>query len=278
LRLPCGLGDDGAVRDKADYRKTLRPDFGRTADDYRRYRAGFPDSLFDRLQAFEIGLPRQSVVDLGTGTGTLARGFALRGCRVIGIDPAETMLEQARELDREAGVAVDYRIGRAEQTGLPAASIDVACAGQCWHWFDRAAAANEVRRLLGENGKILIVHFDWIPLAGNVVEETERLMEAHNPAWKFGGGTGMYPWWLADLSAAGFADIETFTYDVDVAYSPQAWRGRVRASAAIAASLEPAQVVAFDVELAALLGERFPQDPLLVPHRVFAVVGKRRRA
>lgn len=266
------------MRGKAEYREALHPDFGRTADDYRHYRAGFPDSLFDRLRAFEIGLPRQVVVDLGTGTGTLARGFAVRGCRVVGIDPAEAMLEQARELDRETGVTVDYRIGRAEQTGLPAASADVVCAGQCWHWFDRAAAANEVRRLLGENGKILIVHFDWIPLPGNVVEATERLMEAHNPAWKFGGGTGMYPWWLADLSVAGFGGIETFSYDVDVAYSQQAWRGRVRASAAIAASLEPAQVRAFDAELATLLQERFRQDPLLVPHRVFAVVGSARRA
>src|SRR5215213_4575476 len=63
-------------------------DFGKTAQDYGRYRHGFPAALFDRLAAFDVGLPGQRVLDLGTGTGTLARGFARRGCTVTGLDPA----------------------------------------------------------------------------------------------------------------------------------------------------------------------------------------------
>ena len=62
------------------------PDFGLTSTDYARHRAGFPDSLFERLRALDLGLAEQRVVDLGTGTGSLARGFAQRGCKVIGID------------------------------------------------------------------------------------------------------------------------------------------------------------------------------------------------
>src|SRR5687767_8496689 len=115
----------------------MQPDFGLTAGDYARHRAGFPPSLFDRLIAFGVGQPGQVVVDLGTGTGTLARGFARRGCRVVGIDPSAPMLGQARALDIAEGVSVEYRIGRAEETGLAAASADVVTAGQCWHWFDR---------------------------------------------------------------------------------------------------------------------------------------------
>jgi len=74
----------------------MNPDFGATSKDYARHRAGFPDSLFERLATFGIGLPGQRIVDLGTGTGTLARGFARRGCRVIGIDISEAMLQAAR--------------------------------------------------------------------------------------------------------------------------------------------------------------------------------------
>jgi predicted RNA methylase len=55
-------------------------DFAKTAEDYRRHRAGFPGSFFDRLAAYGIGHVGQRVVDLGTGTGTLARG--LRGAAV----------------------------------------------------------------------------------------------------------------------------------------------------------------------------------------------------
>ena len=55
-------------------------DFGRTASDYARHRAGFPEVFFERL--FSDGSVRKgdAVLDLGTGTGTVARGLALRGC------------------------------------------------------------------------------------------------------------------------------------------------------------------------------------------------------
>jgi ubiquinone/menaquinone biosynthesis C-methylase UbiE len=55
-------------------------DFGKTADDYGRYRAGFPDELYDRLIDGGFVSPPCAALDLGTGTGTLARGLALRGC------------------------------------------------------------------------------------------------------------------------------------------------------------------------------------------------------
>jgi SAM-dependent methyltransferase len=249
-------------------------DFGRTADDYATHRAGFPDSIFDRLAAFGAGLPGQVVVDLGTGTGTLARGLARRGCGVIGIDPSADMLDQARALAAGAGPTIDFRVGRAEATGLPDASADVVTAGQCWHWFDRPAAAVEVRRVLRPGGVVAVCHFDWLPHPGSAAAATEALILEHNPAWRGAGSTGMYPRWAADLAGAGFASLETFSYDVDVPYTHDAWRGRVRASAGVAASLAPDAVARFDDALGALLDRDFPEDPLAVAHRVWALVGR----
>ncbi|MDF2766853.1 MAG: putative methyltransferase, partial [Rhodospirillales bacterium] len=79
-------------------------DFGRTAEDFATHRAGFPEALFDRLAALGMRMEGAAVLDLGTGTGTLARGFARRGARVTGLDPAAPLLEQARKLDEKAGV------------------------------------------------------------------------------------------------------------------------------------------------------------------------------
>jgi ubiquinone/menaquinone biosynthesis C-methylase UbiE len=62
---------------------------------------------------------------------------------VTGLDLAPAMLDEARRLDAEAGVRVAYQAGRAEYTGLAAARWDVVCAGQSWHWFDRARAGLE---------------------------------------------------------------------------------------------------------------------------------------
>ncbi|WP_436520261.1 class I SAM-dependent methyltransferase [Actinoplanes sp. HUAS TT8] len=246
-------------------------DFGRTASDYARHRAGFPPLLSERLIAYQIGEVDQKVLDLGTGTGSLARLFAARGAIVTGLDPAESLLDQARRLDREAGLAITYVVGSAERTGLPEAAFDVVTAGQCWHWFRGGEAAAEARRLLRPGGRIVIAHFDWLPLPGSVVEATERLILAHNPGWTLSGGTGMYPRWLTDLRVAGFGGVETFSFDVDVPYSREDWVGRIRASAGVAASLPAPAVERFSAELTALI----PDERLAVPHRVWAVVAQK---
>lgn len=254
----------------------MNPDFGATAEDYAKHRAGFPDSLYDRLAELGAWKPGQTLVDLGTGTGTLARGFARRGCRVIGIDISAPLLDQARELATAEGLAIDFRIASAEETGLQAESADVVSAGQCWHWFDRARAAAEVRRILVPGGTVIIAYFDWIPITENVVHATEALIREHNPDWKYGGNFGVQLSWLRELGEAGFEDIQTFSYEVDVPYTHEGWRGRIRASAGVGAStLTPEQVRAFDEAHAAMLEERFPEEILQVHHRVFAVVGSR---
>ena len=67
----------------------------------------------------------------------------------------------------------------AEDTQLPGASYDLVTAGQCWHWFDGDRAAAEARRLLRPGGSVVIAHFDWIPLPGNVASSTEAKIERH---------------------------------------------------------------------------------------------------
>lgn len=250
-------------------------DFGKTAKDYKTHRQGFPPVFFERLLALDLIGEGKHVLDIGTGTGTLARGAALAGCKVVGIDIAEKLMEQARLLDQEAGVEIRYELASAEETKQETESFDLVMAGQCWHWFDRPRAAAEVKRLLVSGGKVLIAHLDWIPLSGNVVEATENLILKYNPSWMMGGGTGLYPAWLGDLAMAGFEDIETFSFDIYLAYTHEAWRGRIRASAGVAASLSPDKVEAFDAELAALLQERFPENPLPIHHRVWAVYARK---
>jgi ubiquinone/menaquinone biosynthesis C-methylase UbiE len=138
-------------------------DFGRTATEYRRYRAGFPPAFFDALETRGWIAQGQRALDLGTGTGTVARGLAERGLSVLATDPATALLEQAAEIDREAGVVVDYRAGRAEAIDAPDGTFDLVTAGQCWHWFDQPRATAEAARVLAAGGRIIIAHFDWLP-------------------------------------------------------------------------------------------------------------------
>ncbi|MCA9914750.1 MAG: SAM-dependent methyltransferase, partial [Anaerolineae bacterium] len=83
---------------------------------------------------------------------------------------------------------------------------------------------------------------------------------------------GLYPAWLTDVAVAGFSDLHTFSFDSCAVYTHESWRGRIRASAGVAASLEPEQVAQFDAELQTLLETHFPADYLCVDHRVFALI------
>ncbi len=252
----------------------MKTDFSPTARDYAEFRAGFPEVLFERLAGHGVGLTGQRILDLGSGTGSLARGFGRRGALVTALDISEAMLAEARTLAAAEGLAIETRCASADATGLPDRAFDAVSAGQCWHWFDRAAAAREVRRLLRPAGRLAICHFDWIPRPGNVVAATEDLILRHNPAWDMDGGSGLYPAWLGDAADAGFLDLETFSADLTVAYSHEAWCGRIRASAGVGGSLPAEAVSDFDAALAARLARDFPGDPLQIPHRVFALVAR----
>lgn len=256
---------------------TASTNFGAAASDYATHRAGFPDSLFDRLATLGVGVNGERVADVGAGTGTLGRGFARRGCRVTAIDPDARMLEQGRRLNAEAGVVIEEQVGTAEALPFDNGALDIVAAGQCWHWFDPLSAAREFARVTRPGGRVVIAHFDWLPLPGNVVEATEALIVARNPAWRMGGGNGIHVESLPFLTAAGFGSFEVFAYDLGVVYTPEAWRGRIRASAGVGASLSADAVRAFDAALERILAERFPGPSLAVPHRVFTLVGVRRK-
>ncbi len=247
-------------------------DFGSTATDYDEYRPGFPDSFFARVASRGWLAQGLRALDLGTGTGSLALGLASAGLDVIGLDPSRTLLDVARRRARAANLEVRFVEGVAEATGMSDASFDLVTAGQCWWWFDEAAAMAEVRRVLAHSGRLMIANFCYVPLPGQVAERTEDLVIAHNPGWTKARETGVFPSQVEALDRAGMIDVESFCYVEPVRFSHGRWRGRMRACNGIGATLAPEAVAAFDHELAGLLAREFPGE-LTIPHRVFVATG-----
>jgi hypothetical protein len=71
------------------------------------------------------------------------------GADVTAVEP----LPQLRERIRGA-TALD---GTAEQLPLADASVDVATVGEAWHWFDHAAAADELARVVRPGGAVALI-------------------------------------------------------------------------------------------------------------------------
>lgn len=123
-------------------------DFGRTAKDYACYRAGFPESFFTRIADEGFLDAVGAVLDAGTGTGTVARGLALKGLEVTGVDPAQALLDYAAALDKEAGVRVRYCVGKAEKYRYARRLLILSRRGNAgtgsislWFWLKPSCAA-----------------------------------------------------------------------------------------------------------------------------------------
>ena len=115
---------------------------------------------------------------------------------------------------------------------------------------------------------------EWQSASGNVVSATCQVIRQHNPQWT-NARLGFRFEWAEDLSAFGLAIIDRFQFDFSVPYTHEAWRGRIRASAGVSASLDPKAVAAFDREHVELLSTQFPHEPLAVPHRILAIVARK---
>ena len=144
--------------------------FDAWADEYERYRPGYPPALFD-LIADRLELPVEAaVVDLGAGTGKVARAAAARGWRTTAVEPGEAMLAVLRERAASERLVIETVIATAEATGLPPAAFDAALSGEAYHWFDAAEALDEMGRIVRPGGGIA---FFW-----NVVDESRSPLVA----------------------------------------------------------------------------------------------------
>lgn len=115
-------------------------------DWYADGRPSYPDQVLEQLTPLPAASGPRVVADIGSGTGLLAAVSLRAGHRVFGVEPNPAMraAAEAALADYDDFVSV---AGTAEQTGLPAASIDLITVGQALHWFDLAATRGEFRRI-----------------------------------------------------------------------------------------------------------------------------------
>jgi SAM-dependent methyltransferase len=130
--------------------------FDAWASEYDRYRPGYPDVLFERIQT-ELELPSTPVAaDLGAGTGRASLAMAARGWLVTAVEPGSPMLEVLTTRATEAGLHVATVAANAEDTGIASGSVDLATAAQAFHWFDRDRALAEMARIVRPGGGIAL--------------------------------------------------------------------------------------------------------------------------
>ena len=176
--------------------------FSSRAGEYARFRPRYSPALFDLVAA----LPERHrlAVDVGTGNGQAALGLADHFEKVVGIDGSAAQLERALPHPR-----VEYRIGRAEDTGMPDGSADLVTVAQAAHWFDLDRFYPEARRIAAPGGAIALWSYDDPVIVGDAA--SDALLQ------QFNLGT-MGPWWPRDRGKVGLGYAQLpFPFDeVDV--------------------------------------------------------------
>ena len=253
-----------------------RIDWSATSRDYADWRPNYPDEFYRRLQTLGVGLPQQPILDLATGVGFLAVRFAEQGALVVGVDIAPGQIDMARERAAQAGVAVDFRVAPAEDTGLPESAFDVVSASQCWLYFDCRRAIAEVRRVLRPEGVLLVCHYCWLPREDPLAQASEKLVLKFNPQWTAAGWSGEIPE-MPEWSQDEFDKVGGFVFDCDVPFTRDSWRGRFRACRGVGASLPPEEVKRFDAAHAELLAATAPEQ-FSIRHRIDAFLLRPRRS
>ncbi|RXT41109.1 class I SAM-dependent methyltransferase [Bradyrhizobium betae] len=130
--------------------------FASTASLYENLRPPYPGEFF-RSVAQKCGLSKQgSLIDLGTGPGLLALGFAPYVGRIVGVDPEPAMLDAARRAATSGGHALTLIEGKVETLGPGIGAFDVVTIGRALHWMDREPTLARIDQLVARGGAIAI--------------------------------------------------------------------------------------------------------------------------
>lgn len=143
------MPDFHADRDRAE-------SFGTLAEAYDRLRPTIPPALVDDLVALEP----ESVLDVGCGTGKVARALMERGLDVLGVEFDERMAAIAR------GHGVDVEVGAFEDWDPRGRRFDLIVASDSWHWIDPERGWRKIGEAIAPGGTVVRVwnQFDVGPL------------------------------------------------------------------------------------------------------------------
>ena len=151
--------------------------FAEGAAAYERGRPGYPPAVVERVVA-ELGVVAGGrVLDLGAGTGKLARPLLAAGLDVVAIEPLASMRAVLADVVG-ASRALD---GRAEALPLADASLDGAVCAEAFHWFDGARAAAELHRVLRPDGALVVM---WLLAADGESPWGAEVRALLEPLWQ----------------------------------------------------------------------------------------------
>ncbi len=239
-------------------------DWGRTSEDYAKYRDIYPEIFYKKIVERGYCIEGQKVLDLGTGTGVLPRNMYHYGARWTGTDISENQIEQAKRLSEEAGMDIVFRAVSAEDLDFSENTFDLITACQCFWYFDHKKIMPDLSRMLKPDGRLLVLYMAWLPFEDDIAGASEELILKYNPVWS-GAGETRKPIQIPDIVYDTFEMVEHEEYDIMVPFTRESWHGRMKACRGVGASLSEGELADWEREHRCLL-EKIAPDTFQVLH------------
>jgi SAM-dependent methyltransferase len=156
---------------------TFKDHFSKQAADYAKFRPRYPHEMFEYLG--NLSPTHQLAWDCGTGNGQAAVALAEVFDGVIATDASEKQIAKAQPHER-----VEYRVARAENSGMQPETLDLVLVAQALHWFDLPRFYEEVRRVLKNNGVFAASAYNLLRIEPAIDEIVNRYYhEVVGPFW-----------------------------------------------------------------------------------------------
>jgi SAM-dependent methyltransferase len=228
------------LSEQARLPREIAESFGTDADRYDRSRPSYPQALVDRIVAAS---PGRDVLDVGCGTGIVARRFQAAGCRVLGVDADARMAGLARQRGLEVEVA------RFEDWDPAGRAFDAVVCGQAWHWIDSVAGAAKAARALRPGGLFAVFWnaMEPPPDLAEAFEAVFRRVTTEHPLHRgMPGGDAYVTLCTRAADAArevgGFGEPQQWRFEWDRPYTRDEWLDVLPTFGGLATQLPPPQL------------------------------------
>jgi ubiquinone/menaquinone biosynthesis C-methylase UbiE len=243
--------------------------FGQVANSYASSREDIPVTLMDSLYLRNVFLEGKKVADIGSGTGALTRKLALRKADVVGVEPSDELLDQAKALNLTKNFSIPYYKGTAADTGLEDSCYDLITVLSAWHWFDRPKAIEEIKRILKANGKLIIIDSGFLsgpPIVEKTFEVLSKYVNGLQPAGSKAESkqriNGFPVEWFDEWQQSGLELRDFYKLNYTVSFTKQQWVDRVESLSWLAGVEVSIRKAALE-ELSHSLAD---QDLFVIPH------------
>ncbi|WP_020616455.1 class I SAM-dependent methyltransferase [Paenibacillus daejeonensis] len=213
----------------------MTTNFGKVSSDYAKYRDRLPQVLFEQLKGHGIHLQGSTIIELGSGTGIFSRDLALQGGHVIGIEPSQSLIDEALKGDSEnSEYTIDYIKGKAEEVILQQ-HYPIVIAVRAWHWFEREKVLQNIRKYLKHSGLLIIIHSIFLPNS-SVAKKTFSVLHKNLVEMKPAGSladakeriNGMPAQWFEEWREHSFELLHAWQHDYELSFTHEAWCGKIK--------------------------------------------------